>query len=50
MKVEAIHETYEKGKGILRMAPTWVPRGFNQAGQRLRLHPEDYYALGTPRT
>lgn len=44
-----IHETFEKGKGILRLIPVFVPRRFAQAGQRLRLHPDDYYALGTNR-
>lgn len=44
-----IRETFEKGKGVLRIAPTFVPRRFSQAGRRLRLHPDDYYALGTQR-
>jgi len=44
-----INETYDKGKGILRMVPNFVPRRFNQAGHRLRLHPDDYYALGIER-
>jgi hypothetical protein len=39
----------EEGEGILRLAPTWVPRSFCKPGRRLRLHPEDYYALGTHR-
>ncbi|NMC28600.1 MAG: hypothetical protein GYA45_00825 [Pelolinea sp.] len=39
----------EKGKGIFRLAPTWVPRAFCVPGKRLRLHPDDYYALGTQR-
>lgn len=46
---QKIHETFEKGHGILRMIPIFVPRRFNQAGMRLRLHPDDYYALGTQR-
>ncbi len=37
------------GEGILRLAPTWVPRSFLQPGRRLRLHPADYYALGAHR-
>ena len=37
------------GDGILRLAPTWVPRSFLQPGRRLKLHPNDYYALGTHR-
>ena len=45
----SIHETFDKGQGILRMVPNFVPRRFNQAGRRLRLHPDDYYALGTRR-
>ncbi len=39
----------EKGEGILRLAPNWVPRSFLQPGRRLKLHPADYYALGTHR-
>lgn len=37
------------GGGILRLAPTWVPRSFLQPGRRLKLHPNDYYALGMDR-
>jgi hypothetical protein len=44
-----IHETFERGQGIFRLAPNFVPRRFSQAGRRLRLHPNDYYALGTQR-
>ena len=44
-----IHETFEKGQGVFRLAPNFVPRRFSQAGRRLRLHPDDYYALGTKR-
>lgn len=46
---ENIQETLDRGKGILRLVPVFVPRRFAQAGQRLRLHPHDYYALGTHR-
>jgi hypothetical protein len=38
-----------EGGGILRLAPNWVPRSFLQPGRRLKLHPADYYALGTHR-
>lgn len=38
-----------EGGGIFRLAPTWVPRSFLQPGRRLKLHPADYYALGTHR-
>jgi hypothetical protein len=44
-----IQETFSQGKGILRLIPTFVPRRFSKAGRRLRLHPDDYYALGTER-
>src|SRR5580698_7268771 len=44
-----IHETFDQGRGILRLIPVFVPRRFSKAGQRLRLHPDDYYALGTKR-
>jgi hypothetical protein len=36
----------EQGKGILRLAPTWVPRSFCVPGRRIKLHPDDYYAMG----
>ena len=39
----------ENGKGVLHLAPTWVPRGFNEPGKRLRLHPDDLFAYGMDR-
>src|SRR5262245_46998705 len=36
----------EQGKGILRLAPNWVPRSFCVPGRRISLHPDDYYAFG----
>jgi hypothetical protein len=36
----------EQGEGILRLTPTWVPRSFCVPGRRIKLHPDDYYALG----
>jgi len=39
----------EQGKGILRLAPTWVPRSFCVPGRRIKLHPDDYYAMGGER-
>ena len=44
-----IREVFEKGEGVLQLTPTWVPRGFNQPGRRIRLHPDDYFALGMNR-
>ncbi len=41
-----IQEAVETGKGILRLAPCWVPRSFMIPGRRLRLHPDDLYAFG----
>ena len=37
---------FNEGNGILRLAPTWVPRSFCRPGKRIRLHPDDYYAKG----
>jgi hypothetical protein len=49
-KVEkSAREALAAGEGILRLAPTWVPRSFLHPGRRLKLHPADYYALGTHR-
>jgi hypothetical protein len=39
----------EQGKGVLRLAPNWVPRSFCVPGRRIKLHPDDYYAFGAIR-
>lgn len=39
----------DQGKGIVRLAPTWVPRSFCVPGRRIKLHPDDYYVLGGQR-
>ncbi|MDR2738843.1 MAG: hypothetical protein LBB68_03315 [Treponema sp.] len=44
-----IEKTLERGGGIFRLNPTFVPRPFGKAGRRLKLHPDDYYALGLMR-
>ncbi len=44
-----IEQCFEKGAGIFRLAPVFVPRRFGAPGYRLRLHPDDYFALGTER-
>jgi len=50
MNVKSIIEkALEQGKGVVRLAPNWVPRSFCRPGRRLRLHPDDYYALGLVR-
>ena len=35
-----------RGGGVLRLFPDWVPRSFCIPGRRLKLHPADYYAFG----
>ncbi len=46
MDKSLIEHAIESGKGVLRLAPTWVPRSFCVPGRRIKLHPNDYYALG----
>ncbi|MBF9018025.1 MULTISPECIES: hypothetical protein [unclassified Oceanispirochaeta] len=46
MSRSAIHNAFDDGKGILRLTPTWVPRSFCVPGRRIKLHPDDYYAMG----
>jgi hypothetical protein len=41
-----IAESINEGEGILRLAPSWVPRSFMIPGRRLKLHPDDLYAFG----
>ena len=41
--MSAIKQAMEHGEGILRLAPTWVPRSFCVPGRRIKLHPHDYY-------
>ena len=45
----AAQRAFEQGEGILRLAPAWVPRSFCVPGRRIRLHPDDYFALGGER-
>lgn len=44
-----VRNAFEQGKGILRLAPAWVPRSFCVPGRRIKLHPDDYYVLGGQR-
>ena len=39
-------DALEAGGGMLRLEPAWVPRSFMIPGERLKLHPNDLYALG----
>ncbi|MDW7657983.1 MAG: hypothetical protein SCM11_12510, partial [Bacillota bacterium] len=49
MKKRLLEQAMEQGQGILRLAPTWVPRSFCRPGKRIKLHPNDYYSLGLVR-
>ncbi len=48
-QIQFLNQALEQGKGVVRLAPTWVPRSFCVPGRRLRLHPHDLYALGAHR-
>src|SRR6201993_1944984 len=41
-----VKNAVDSASGILRLAPCWVPRSFMIPGRRLKLHPDDLYALG----
>jgi hypothetical protein len=45
----AVEAEISRTKGLLRLAPTWVPRSFLQPGLRIKLHPDDTYAYGANR-
>ena len=45
----AARQALEAGEGILRLAPTWVPRVYLQPGRRLKLDSRDLYAFGAHR-
>lgn len=47
--VSIIRDALAAGGGIVRLAPCWVPRSFLMPGGRLKLHPNDLYALGANR-
>ncbi|MEX0771755.1 MAG: hypothetical protein WD038_01235 [Balneolales bacterium] len=49
VKLNTAQKALEQGQGILRLAPNWVPRSFCVPGRRIKLHPDDYYALGGER-
>lgn len=44
-----VNQALNEGAGVMRLAPNWVPRTFCRPGRRLRLHPDDYFALGLER-
>src|SRR5438093_12230147 len=45
----ALRSALDAGGGILRLAPTWVPRSFLMPGRRIKLAPQDTYAYGAHR-
>jgi len=45
----AADRVLEDGRGVVRLAPAWVPRVFCTPGRRIRLHPDDYYPFGPDR-
>jgi len=45
----SVKQVLEAGEGLLRLAPTWVPRSFLMPGRRIKLAPQDVYALGAHR-
>src|SRR5437763_6069822 len=44
-----VRQALEAGAGLLRLAPTWVPRSFLMPGRRIKLAPQDIYAYGAHR-
>ena len=44
-----VQAAIDAGSGVLRLEPAWVPRTFMLPGRRLKLHPDDLYALGAHR-
>jgi hypothetical protein len=46
VKRSTVQEAIDGGSGVLRLEPSWVPRTFMLPGRRLKLHPDDLYALG----
>src|SRR5437764_4773544 len=46
---ERVTQVLNASEGILRLAPTWVPRSFLMPGRRIKLAPQDVYALGAHR-
>ena len=44
-----LQQALAAGNGVLRLLPNWVPRNFLQPGRRIKLNPNDWYALGLNR-
>lgn len=48
-KKKLLKKALDSGKGVVKLAPTWVPRSFLMPGGRLKLAPQDLYAFGAHR-
>lgn len=48
-KKSLVERALQEGNGIFHLAPVWVSRSFCRPGKRIKLHPDDYYALGADR-
>lgn len=46
---EQTNRALDQGEGLLRLAPTWVPRSYLVPGRRLKLDARDIYAYGADR-
>lgn len=46
---ESVRKALDASEGIIRLAPTWVPRSFLMPGRRIKLAPQDIYAYGAHR-
>lgn len=46
---QKVHNAIDAGEGLLRLAPTWVPRSYLVPGRRLKLDSRDLYAYGADR-
>lgn len=42
-RAATMERALDSGRGVLRLAPAWVPRAFCTPGRRIRLHPDDYF-------
>src|SRR5262249_37839615 len=41
-----VRQLLDASEGILRLAPTWVPRSFLMPGRRIKLAPQDFSPYG----
>lgn len=46
---EELRSILSKGDGILNLIPAWTTSASNKPGKRLRMHPDDLYAMGMER-